>query len=162
MATPLLLETMNRPSKLLRTCVRWVATSGLLLVLAGCSSFEREWRKTVAAPASMGDVQGAWEGVWLSDVNHHTGRLRCLLTPIDEHSFKARFHATYAKVIQVGYSVKLAAVPTDTNTLFRGNANLGWIAGGVYEYAGHATPANFFSTYRCKYDHGTFELRRPP
>ena len=152
---------MKRLSKLSRMGVRWIAGAAIILGLAGCSSFEREWKKTMATPATTSGVQGAWEGVWLSDVNRHTGRLRCLLTSIDEHTFKARFRATYAKVIQVGYSVQLAAVPTATNTLFHGNANLGWIAGGVYEYAGHATPTNFFSTYRCKYDHGTFELRRP-
>ncbi len=34
-------------------------------------------------------------------------------------------------------------------------------SGGVYHYDGDATPTNFFSTYKSKYDHGTFQMTRP-
>jgi len=40
--------------------------------------------------------------------------------------------------------------------------NLGALAGGRYTYTGRATGTNFFSTYSCKYDHGIFEMTRPP
>lgn len=140
---------------------RQIAAALLLCLFCGCSTFERDWKKAAATPVQSSDPQGAWTGAWLSDVNHHTGSLRCLLTPLDEHTFKARFRATYAKVIRVSYSVKLQAEPTATNTVFHGSANLGWIAGGVYTYEGFATATNFFSHYRCKYDHGTFQMRRP-
>ena len=152
---------MKSDSFLRKRAVPWIVGVLLMFTCAGCSSFEHDWKKAVATPAPSSAVQGPWEGTWLSDRNGHTGRLRCLLTPIDDTTFQARFHATYAKVIKVGYSVKLASTPTATNTAFHGSANLGWLAGGVYEYAGHASPTNFFSTYRCKYDHGTFQLRRP-
>jgi len=44
---------------------------------------------------------------------------------------------------------------------FQGDENLGWLAGGVYHYEGRVSPTNFHSTYRSKYDHGTFEMGRP-
>ena len=42
-----------------------------------------------------------------------------------------------------------------------GEADLGKLAGGTYYYEGRITPTHFPSTYRSKYDHGSFELRRP-
>ena len=44
---------------------------------------------------------------------------------------------------------------------FKGQANLHWWAGGVYTYEGRADGTNFVSMYRCKYDHGTFQMDRP-
>jgi len=44
---------------------------------------------------------------------------------------------------------------------FQGEADLGWWGGGVYSYDGQATPANFFSTYKSRYDRGSFRMTRP-
>ena len=60
-----------------------------------------------------------------------------------------------------GYSVPLQVRRTNDTYQFLGEANLGWLAGGLYHYEGSATGTNFFSTYRCKYDHGTFQMGRP-
>ena len=49
-----------------------------------------------------------------------------------------------------------AMVRLDPN-LPEGRANLG----GVYYYEGRATATNMISTYRTKYDHGTFDMKRP-
>jgi hypothetical protein len=58
------------------------------------------------------------------------------------------------------YTVPLSVEPQDSGSRFRGEADLGWLAGGVYRYEGHATATNFFSTYECKYDGGTFRMTR--
>ncbi|MBI3414075.1 MAG: hypothetical protein HY043_01945 [Verrucomicrobia bacterium] len=152
---------MKSSSLFSKRTFRLMAGAWLACVLGGCSTFERDWKNAIATPSPANNPQGAWQGAWLSDVNKHTGSLRCLLTPIDGHNYRARFRATYAKVIRVSYAVQLQAEASPTNTAFHGSANLGWIAGGVYEYAGLATATNFFSTYRCKYDHGTFQMTRP-
>ena len=75
--------------------------------------------------------------------------------------YKARFHANYAKIFTFNYTVPLTVTPTNGNYQFSGEANLGWYAGGKYEYTGKASPTNFFSTYRCESDNGTFQMSRP-
>jgi len=106
-------------------------------------------------------IEGRWEGKWLSDVNGHTGQLRCLLFRETDSRYQARFRATYWKVFRFSYAVSLQFEQQETNWQFTGDEDLGKLAGGIYHYDGQVTRTNFFSTYWSKYDHGTFQLRRP-
>jgi len=137
-----------------------------LLVVAtllggGCTSFNRDWQIAANHPVQVSEVQGPWQGFWRSDANGHTGRLRCLVTKSGDGIYRARFHANYSKVLSFGYTVKLKTESVGDSFNFRGQANLGWLAGGVYYYEGHADQTNFFSNYSNKYDHGTFQMTRP-
>jgi hypothetical protein len=133
-----------------------------LLLGGGCSSFHHEWKVAASKSAPLGGIEGRWQGSWHSDVNNHSGRLRCLLSEAGGNTYRARFHAKYMKILSFGYTVILTAEPSKTNGFtFSGEANLGRLAGGVYHYEGHADGTNFFSTYSCKYDHGTFQMARP-
>jgi len=131
-----------------------------LLLLSGCTSFDHDWKQTASQPAA-GSLEGRWEGRWLSEVNHHTGSMRCLLKREGETRYQARFKATYARIFTASYRVEFMGEIRDGVWEFHGDKNLGWLAGGVYHYRGRISPTNFFSTYECKYDHGTFELHRP-
>ena len=132
-----------------------------LILLNGCSSFNRDWNKAAAGPAPSGSMSGAWDGSWLSDHNGHTGRLRCLFTENPDGTYQARFRAVYAKIIHVGYTATFRMEPASNGeTQFKGGANLGWWRGGVYDYAGHIRSTNFFATYTNKYDYGTFQMHR--
>jgi hypothetical protein len=131
------------------------------LFAAGCSTFNRDWKKAAATPAGNTLLEGRWEGSWRSDVNGHTDRLRCLITKLDQGLYQARFHAKYRKIFSFGYTVPLRAENTNGQVHFSGEADLGSLAGGLYKYKGHAEATNFFSTYTCKYDHGTFQMGRP-
>ncbi len=142
--------------------LRAFALSLTLLVLSsGCSSFNHDWETATKQPTQPNQLEGPWQGSWHSDVNGHNGALRCVITKKDNDSYRARFHAKYGKVLSFGYSVTLKAQQQDTNWNFKGQANLGFFAGGVYYYDGHADGTNFFSKYDCKYDHGIFEMKRP-
>ena len=99
--------------------------------------------------------------MWVSDVNHHSGNLRCLVSRDSEGRYRARFRATYAKVLHFSYSVPLEVQPHQDGWEFSGQENLGKLAGGNYYYEGRASPINFVSSYRSKYDHGLFKLHRP-
>ena len=133
---------------------------GLALLANGCSSFNREWKKAAASqPANS--LEGRWEGKWRSDKNGHTGKLLCLLARESDTNYHARLKATYWKIFRASYAVTFTGELRDGVWQFKGDEDLGWFAGGVYRYEGRVTPTNFFSTYRCKYDHGTFELQRP-
>ena len=137
---------------------------GLLLVLVcciGCSSFNRDWKRAAASLGQTNDLAGRWEGRWLSDANGHNGRLRCLMTKVDGRTYNARFHAKYKKILGFSYTVPLSVNRDRTGYNFTGAADLGKLAGGVYEYRGFASVTNFFSTYTSKYDHGSFRMGRP-
>jgi hypothetical protein len=132
----------------------------VLVLLCGCSSFNRDWKRAAAAPPADA-ISGRWEGTWSSDKNDHTGELRCLLEPISGNSYRARFDSTYQNFIHFKSTVVLNGEMTNGVFRFSGEAKLPWWAGGVYDYAGGITAKSFFSTYHCKYDHGTFQMRRP-
>ena len=135
----------------------------LLLVsflAAGCSSFSRDWKTTAFGPTA-GLIDGPWEGTWKSDDSGHHDRLRCLIRAEGAGAYQARFRANYRKIIRFSYTVNLVGTETNGLFLFRGEADLGRLAGGIYHYEGETSATNFFSTYRCRYDHGTFQLSRP-
>lgn len=138
--------------------------AGLWACLAwtGCSSFNREWKTRAAGPPPTG-MEGRWEGTWQSDKTGHTGPLRCLITPQTDDLYQAWFHAKYKKVFtwSFAYKVDLHVEPRDGTFQFHGQEDLGKLAGGVYHYEGKASSTNFFSTYRCPKDDGTFQMKRP-
>jgi len=133
----------------------------LFLSATGCSTFNRDWKTNAQPAVQTNDIQGRWEGTWLSQTKGHHGSLRCLLTKETDYQYEARFHATYWKIFRFGYAVQLIVTPADGAYQFRGEADLGALAGGVYHYEGTLAPTNFFSTYRAAGDHGIFQLHRP-
>ena len=135
----------------------------VLLGASGCCSFNREWKQAVAQPPPPDHLAGPWEGAWSSDANGHTDRLRCLVTKQADGRYEARYYAWYRKGItfNFSYTVPLEADVVAGRATFSGEADLGWLAGGVYTYRGWADGTNFFSTYYSKYDNGTFSLQRP-
>jgi hypothetical protein len=131
----------------------------LFLIIAvlttGCSSFDRAWRNPPAQTAGIG---GRWEGRWQSARSGHDGKLRAIITPQTAARYDARFRATYRSVLSAEYGVTLDVKQRGPRSEFRGAADLGvW---GRYETTGYATTTQFHATYRSKFDHGTFEMRR--
>ena len=156
---------MNSPIKILSTQGERVCSLALVialtLFLCGCSSFNRAWKQAGSTPAPPDSIEGRWDGRWLSAANGHTGNLRCLITKKADGPYEARFRASYMKVLRFSYKVPLTVTRTNESWQFRGEADLGKMAGGVYHYEGSTTATQFHSTYRSKYDHGDFELARP-
>jgi len=132
-----------------------------LLLTTGCSSFNREWKATAAAPPAPGSIEGAWVGTWLSDHNGHHGGLRAIITKLDTDRYHTRFHATYMKILTFGQAVDLDVRQDGTNFTFSGAADLGKAYGGLYQYKGNSSPNGFYSTYNCSIDNGTFRMKRP-
>jgi len=137
----------------------WLGTV-LTVLLCGCSSFNRDWKRAAGSPPSQNNPEGRWEGKWVSEGNGHHGGLRCLMSREDDSHYKARFRATWGGIFRFNYTAQFQMQPHDIGWEFDGEANLGKL-GGVYYYEGRATTTNMVSTYRSKYDRGTFELKRP-
>jgi hypothetical protein len=139
----------------------------LVLVLTGCSSFNREWRQAATQPPTTTGITGRWEGRWKSEANGHNDKLRAIITAVDTNHYDVKFHAAYKNwitlylTVHFGYTVRMETKPENEGLKFRGSEDLGFLAGGVYTYEGRADATNFFSTYKSKYDWGTFEMKRP-
>ena len=112
----------------------------------------------------MDGLAGRWEGRWASQANGHNDKLRALITVVDTNHYDVKFHAAYKQWITIhfGYTVRMETKPgADGSAHISGSEDLGALAGGVYTYEGRVDRTNFFSTYMSKYDHGTFEMKRP-
>ena len=121
--------------------------SFLAFFLAGCSSFNREWKSALGQPPrSNSDISGAWEGRWLSAGNGHTGKLRGVFTKTDAEHYNVHFHATFWKIFHATYQVPLKYEEKNGEFLLTGEQDLGKLSGGVYKYEARATPAQFSST----------------
>ena len=134
-----------------------------LFFVVGCSTFDRDWNQATQQTTAAG-ITGAWEGIWKSDSNGHTDRLRCLVTKGTNDIWQAHFKADYSRwylPFTFTYKVDLHGVESAGPVIFKGSADLGWYAGGLYQYEGMASPTNFNSTYRCPVDYGIFKMDRP-
>src|SRR4051794_37078128 len=89
------------------------ALLGAVFLGNGCTTFEHDWKEEAKKPDSQIGLEGCWQGVWLSKVNGHTDKLRCVIQQTEPGTYRARFRANYQKVFRFGYTVKLNAEPTE-------------------------------------------------
>lgn len=155
------IEHAKRPDQPASPAAILLAALLLVLLSCGCSTFNRDWKRAMQQPMPSDSIAGGWEGRWSSKMNGHNGRLRCLIVVEGDDWCIARFQATYAKIFRFNSRVMLTLQPHYGGWEFNGEEDLGKLAGGVYYYEGRASPTNFFSTYRSKYDHGIFQMHRP-
>jgi hypothetical protein len=141
-----------------RSPLRHVLALVVFLFLAGCSSFEKEWRRNDRTHSQAG-IPGKWEGRWTS-MKHHGmgGRLRCVLTRVDATHQRAWFRANWLTFAS-DYVVTLEARPVPGGLRVRGEHVLHGFGGGLYRYAGSISGARFHATYDSKYDRGEFSLQ---
>jgi hypothetical protein len=144
-----------------RSMKRMVSVAAMLVLLCGCSSFNKEWKAAIKAPIPHNSIEGPWTGEWRSEKNGHHGALRCVVSKASDTTYRAHYHAVYWKILRYSYVATLNGEKRNGAVHLRGEADLGKLAGGVYKYDGAATAAEFQSTYSSKYDHGKFEMRRP-
>lgn len=143
--------------------INLLCLGSLLLTASGCSGFHRAWKveQSQAQATTSEALTGAWEGTWLSDANGHHGRLRALITQNPDGTYHAWYHAKYKRILSFAYSVDMEVHAITGGHTFKGEANLGRLAGGVYTYEGTATNGIYNATYDSKYDHGVFKMERP-
>lgn len=128
----------------------------------GCGmAFERDWRAAKRDGIPEDHLAGLWEGTWRSHHNDHNGRLRAIITHCDQCGrYHAHYHATFAGVIPYAYETTHTAVTHDGHTCFRGDEDLGHLAGGHYYYNGSADGCSFEARFRADKDHGVFQMTR--
>lgn len=140
---------------------RMFALSGLVLVLTGCSTFNRDYEAALEQPVTADSPEGSWIGRWSSDKNGHTGELRCIVEKQVDEIYTARFKARFWNIFTYTSTATLDMQPNMRERTFSGSAQLGWLAGGEYLYEGRVNSKFYFSEYENKWDHGTFYMERP-
>ena len=141
--------------------VRTACLPVLLFAITGCSSFERQYEAALASSPTVDSPEGAWVGNWKSNRNGHTGELRCVIEKSVDDIYIATFKARYWKCFTYTSTADLTMLKNVDEFTFSGDAELGWLAGGTYQYEGRVTDRFFFSEYECRWDHGTFYMERP-
>ncbi|HEV7924730.1 MAG TPA: hypothetical protein VGR14_05205 [Verrucomicrobiae bacterium] len=134
----------------------------LAALVSNASDFKRRWSQDVPPPTVGNGLQGRWQGEWISEANGHRGALRCVLVRGEASDYKATFHAVYARILRVCYTVPLHGQWSEGKLKLEGDADLGPLAGGIYHYDGEAGETEFVCVYKCKYDHGTFRMKPAP
>lgn len=112
----------------------------------------------VVAPGEP--LEGNWSGTWSSTNSDDGGKLLCVIRKREDGKYDAVFHATFAKIFTYKMPVVLHAKPVAGGWEFEGEADLGWLHGGVYTYKGRVQGDNFESTYDSAFDKGTFRMRK--
>ena len=137
----------------------------LLLATVGCSSFDSTWDEHQGTEVQSDLLVGCWEGTWTSAVNQHTGSLRAVVKPLEENRYDIWYYSTYKLgflPLKFEYSMPVDATLDGDGLRFTGEADLGWLAGGVFHYDGECRDGRFTCDYRSESDHGVFEMTRPP
>ena len=144
--------------------LRFAATILSLIFLSACSSFDHDWNRSESqANAATDALIGRWAGTWRSEPTGHDGKLRCIITAATDsivNQYVARYHATWWDVLSGEFTVPLAVEKQDGEYRFRGEFDLGMLAGGVYRYEGHVRAVEMHVNYVSKGDHGVYQLRK--
>ena len=136
---------------------------GLLLsalAAAGCNKFQSQWELMGRTPLPADDIVGPWEGRWSSEVNSHSGSMRCLVTRVDEHHCIARYQAKFMSIFTADHSVILDVKRDKSLWEFSGESDLGWM-GGVYRHEGRISDGRYLAKYSSKRDNGVIGMWRP-
>lgn len=132
------------------------------LFLASCSTFERDWKQSVAA-YEAGEVkgpEGPWTGSWTTKTNGHTGDLRAIVSDAGEGDYDFRYHATWGNIFQGTYKVRYPVVKQGSTYRVDGDQKLGLF--GTFQHRGRISGNRFQATYsNDKGDLGDFSMERP-
>ncbi len=139
-----------------------LACAGLLLV--GCGSFEREWKRSVAEyrAGRISAPAGPWTGTWNTATNGHTGNLRAIVEPAPDApgEYDFRYHATWAKIFSGAYTVRFPVKRSGGTYRANGEKSMGLF--GTFGHKATINGKSFEATYsNDKGDLGAFSMRRP-
>jgi hypothetical protein len=153
-----------------RKCINWIvmirririgmALLAVTQLLIGCSTvYNQKWRRAPKQTESHTGVVGRWEGSWLSSVNQHTGKLKCIVSETASEEYDFHYWARWS-LFSWTYHLKLPIEETDAITTFSGTKNLGKLAGGAFEFDGRVEGNQFEASYDSKFDRGQFSMIR--
>lgn len=154
---------MNIRTLLQAKVIHWkyfVMAGLILLCNVSCTTFSRKWDQAGAVAPQNEHPFGRWKGSWTSDVNGHTGELRCILTQQEGEGVEADFHARFWKFFSWRYTLPLEIADGEEGFQLQGSSNLGWLFGGQYTCEGLINGMTFRADYTNRYDHGVMVMEK--
>jgi hypothetical protein len=142
--------------------MRFLILSFACCLLASCSTaFKREW-KVATARSATSEIEGAWQGTWISTANGHHGNLRCIVGPkkSPQGDREFHYHATWAGLVGGAYRATHRVLDSKGVATFTGEHLMPRWAGGRYVYDGTIKGDAFNASYECSKDKGTFQMQR--
>ena len=132
----------------------------LTQLLLGCSTiYNQKWKRAAKNAESKEGVLGRWEGSWLSSVNAHTGKLRCIVSETESENYDFHYWARWS-LFSGTYHLKVPIQETNSVSTFSGTKNLGKLAGGAFDFSGKVVGDHFNASYNSKFDRGEFTMTR--
>lgn len=139
----------------------WQSTAGslvlaaVLAMMAGCSSFERQWNKAPGDQHAQADpLAGRWHGQWISESTGHSGPMRCLIMPQADGRYQVTVQAERWGLLTRQTSWLIT--PSQHNRVYHFRTDA-----GDYRYEGQVVGQRFEAYYfRTAEDYGRFELTR--
>jgi hypothetical protein len=128
--------------------------------MTGCA-FEREWQAAQSYAYPEHELAGCWDGSWQNASSGRHGDLRAIITKEGAGAYHAQFKATYAIGIPFEFDIPLLVTDDGSVYTFESEADLGWLAGGLYSYQGMASGMDFDASFRVSNGHqGTFTMQK--
>ena len=136
----------------------WGVMASLAMAAAGCRSFEKDWDLARQGSATTDPlrVAGAWTGTWQNTNNTHGGPLRAVLWRVDDHEYRARFHAGWGRR-SGSFRTRLKGSWTNGVFVFSGTRR---VLGVPIRTSGQVDGTRLESGYDSPFDRGTFTLGR--
>jgi hypothetical protein len=130
------------------------------LVITSCSSprYERTWQTTRLAK-DMSPL-GCWEGTWRSETNGHQGKLRCLVTRMDQ-GYQFHYQARWGYFFTGEFKIVCPVEPSSPGVWkVRGSKDLGTSFGGTFSHEATISQTTLEARYSAALDHGVMQLQR--
>ena len=131
----------------------------LCLVLAGCSTFDRDW-EAACQSYDHESIEGPWQGVWKSGATGQTAEVRCLVTEREEGGYVARKRIDFGFMFSGEETIPIRADHRHDMITVRGEVDRGF-NGGVLRYEGSVKNGKYTAQYHSRYDYGKYIMTRP-
>lgn len=126
------------------------------VALCSCGSgFRKEWSRA----RTDGGIHGRWSGTWKSEVNGHSGFLRCVVKDGSSPEKKTFiYRAGWMKILATTVATEKVVTKTAEGWQFTGSKDLGSF--GDFSATGVIKGDEFSARYDSSLDKGAFTMKR--
>lgn len=127
-------------------------------ITRGAKRFESEWSRFKVRNSQ--DIQGCWQGTWVSSDKGKTWPVKCILTRIAPGTYLATFSRKYFEVLSISHEMQLRVIEEKQKFEIEGAADLGKWSGGVHHFRGVGNPTSISCQFHSRADNGEMRLSR--
>lgn len=139
-----------------------IVSSFVFLILASCSSYQRDFEEAKKSFRQAQSPEGPWLGNWKSNHNGHHGPLWCIVSQDEDPNYwNFRYRAGWG-ALEFGDYVHRVQTTLEKDGSMTLDSSMKLPANlGVYHVEGTIFPEEFHVRFQGNGDHGTMMLSRP-